>query len=543
MATARVGGTRTKIKGQVGNTIFQVRKNADGTYTQIVYSKGERTETTLTPKLQAQRMCAAMVQSLMRDLKPIANISFESGKNKSQSLNAFSSWNLNKLNSDCKNHWYGQSAFVYPRRHRTDIAIQDLGGLYLISSGSLTRNIFDRLAFDQPAYVKWLGVPNYNYTFYGLEFSCQIGTTTIGQFRKLHRMTVRDVACFAAFREWLDYSVDPEDPTEYKKHIYLIASQLYTVPESTIMTEEVIRSLFLIDSSVPAAILMARNGQSFAIGYLANEQEDNDYLYYTAGFSISYADGKKRISSSTYANPDGDNTPYDPDAYPANVFGSWMGEPSVVPYPSPWGQPVPWRIPVEYQEVEWIKYVSGNIITMPEIFKPMVARLEFRVVGDLSQMAYVFDVSQSTKRLIIYCALVDTRYRIRFSLRGNTTQSSTSNYFQENTAFDSRLVFEARNGKYLTICNGEERETTFAPFVYDDQTRAFTIFGNPNTRAVCQIYEMIATDVRDGSLMFDLVPCYRKTNGFCGFYDLETQQFYSAQQNVGEYEHGPLINR
>ena len=56
------------LSGQVGSTVYQIRNNGDGTLTQVAYAKGERTETTFSPKLQAQRMCMGMVESLMKQL-------------------------------------------------------------------------------------------------------------------------------------------------------------------------------------------------------------------------------------------------------------------------------------------------------------------------------------------------------------------------------------------------------------------------------------------------------------------------------------------
>ena len=90
MASGRVGGTRSKISGKVGNEIYQVVRNPDGSYSQQVYEKPEIVQTAQTPKLQAQRMITAMVESLMRDLKEVGRISMQSGVNRSKSLNAFS---------------------------------------------------------------------------------------------------------------------------------------------------------------------------------------------------------------------------------------------------------------------------------------------------------------------------------------------------------------------------------------------------------------------------------------------------------------------
>lgn len=335
MAVSRVGGARSKIAGQVGSTIYQIRKNADGSYTQIVYAKGERVETTITPKLQAQRMCMAMVESLMRDVKNVACISFESGKNKSQSLNAFSSWNTYKVNNDCRDHWYSDNKFVYPPHRRTDVGTRDLGGPWIISSGSLNRNIFDEEVYDDRPIVNYSNVGSWDYNFHGVKFNCNIGVDTLEDFRRAHGMTVRDIWSFVGFRNWVDYETDPDDPRDYYQHQYILAAMNTQLPSSTLLTQAAILDIFKFENTLPVSILFARDGKSFAIGALVDTWGSSDYIYNQASFSISYFDGKKRISSSTYHNPEGGEEPWLWIWNPADVFGTWMGEPTVIPYPSP----------------------------------------------------------------------------------------------------------------------------------------------------------------------------------------------------------------
>lgn len=335
MAVSRVGGARSKIAGQVGSTIYQIRKNADGTYTQIVYAKGERVETTITPKLQAQRMCMAMVESLMRDLKNVGSISFESGKNKSQSLNAFSSWNTYKVNNDCHDHWYSDNKFVYPWHLRTDVGTRDLGGPWIISSGSLNRNIFDAEVFENyPASIYENASRDYLW-FSGVKFNCQLGVTTIEQFRQAHKMTVRDMWCFVGFREIWVFEPDPDDPQTTYQHQYILAQINPRLQGDTIITADNLADIFLISATMPYEILITRDHRAFAIGNLQESPDDPSRVYNQASFSVSYFDGKKRISSSTYHNPEGGEEPWLWNWEPCNVFGSWMGEPTVIPYPSP----------------------------------------------------------------------------------------------------------------------------------------------------------------------------------------------------------------
>ena len=336
MAVSKTGGTKGKLRGQVGNTVYQVRRNDDGTYTQVLYQKGERVETETTPKLQAQRMYTAMVESLMKELKPVGRISMQSGKNKSQSLNAFSSWNLRMVANDAKAHWYGNQAFVYPRHYRTSMDIQDLGGPYIISSGSLSYNVFDEVICDDYPRAHYLDVPSTDYWFYGLKFSCRIAAETVGSFLSRHKMTKLDTMVYCGLREYLDYSQDPDDPTDHIYHEYIIMKLNLLAAESDIMTPDIIRNLFKFECSIEPTILIARDGLSFAIGYLANMQGIDERFWFHAGFSISYPRGKKEISSSQYFSPSLDPWPWLDDSWPAHVFGSWMGDPTNPNYPSPY---------------------------------------------------------------------------------------------------------------------------------------------------------------------------------------------------------------
>lgn len=335
MAVSRVGGSKGLLRGQVGDVIYQVVKNPDGTYSQTVYGKKDKTTETITPRLQAQRMCMAMVESLMHDLKEIGRISFQSGRTKSNSLNAFSANNVRMVQRDCQAHWYEQNRFVFPRRYSTIKDIQDLGGPYIISSGTLSYDLFDCIEFDNFPRSNWQGLPNDNYYLYGLRFSCQIGRESVSAFLARHRMSILDTVAFCGFRSWIDWGDGEVEPTEYMKHEYFIAKINNRVPSSAIMTLDVIKELFTIKYSWEPVFLASRDNDAFVIAFLCDYQEHEEQLYYDAGFSISYPNGRKQISTSFYKTPDGSDEPWYIDQAPCHVFGSWMGEPTIDPYPSP----------------------------------------------------------------------------------------------------------------------------------------------------------------------------------------------------------------
>lgn len=335
MASGRVGGTKSKISGQVGSAIYQVRRNDDGSYTQVVTAKGERTETSTTPRLQAQRMCTAMVESMMRDLKPVGRISMQSGANKSKSLNAFSHFNLLRVAQDCKTNWYGNNQFVYPQHSRDDLNVKDLGGTYMISSGTLQFELFDSLYFTNNPRQVLNGDFNIGQEFYGVKFLVQSGVTTYGQLLKSWRMTRLDAVVFCGLRYYLEQPDPEQDGVEYIKHNYLIMTPNPAIRDNDPLTDDVFAQLFVINHSWLPIVTRSKDGTFLVVGWRTELDSMDEVLWYWAGFSISYLDGRKKISSSSYSSPTNETFPWLRNASPSDVFGSWMSEPMVKPYPSP----------------------------------------------------------------------------------------------------------------------------------------------------------------------------------------------------------------
>lgn len=334
MASGIVGGTHSKIKGQVGGTIYQIRKNPDGSYSQIEYAKGQQTSSSTTPRLQAQRMCMAMVQSMMKQLKPVACISMQSAPNKSKSLNAFSNNNVRLVANDCKANWYSDNQFVYPEKLTNYADVNDMGGSWLISAGTLQFNVFDDRIFDDYPAIKFDGVPPGTHYFYGVQFNVRLSEMTLREFLEARRMTRLDKVVFCAFRRWVDFVTDPDDPKEYMRHSYIIAKMNPKFPDYVRLNEDNIAELFEFNTNHQVSLLIARDSSCFAFGFLTDYANTDEECYYTAAFSESHLTGRKLISSSTYQSTIDTPGQWLLDHAPADVFGTWIGEPFRVPYPN-----------------------------------------------------------------------------------------------------------------------------------------------------------------------------------------------------------------
>lgn len=335
MASGRVGGTRSKIRGQVGNVIYQVVKNPDGTYTQISYGKPEDVTRTITPRLQAQRMCTSMVEALMRDLGPIGKISMQSAANKSKSLNAFSSYNLNFVAQDCKAHWYDLNQFYYPKTGELGTAAEQLGGAFMLSSGTWQFNGFDELVHLWNPIEVWPFRQFIGKRFCGMRFRLGGTGETVGRFLQRHYLTQLDSVCFASLHSWIDYEPDPDDPTFTTRHSYIIAQLNAAVPPESPVNETTLNALFKCESDWNVLQRMSDDGKDYYIGLLIDNENDNGYFHTYGGFTISYMEGKKKISSSRMTLVPDEDEEYFKGHSPAYCFGTWMGEPGIVPYPSP----------------------------------------------------------------------------------------------------------------------------------------------------------------------------------------------------------------
>lgn len=335
MASGRVGGTRSKIRGLVGDVIYQVVRNDDGTYTQISYGKPEDVTQSITPRLQAQRMCTSMVEALMRDLRPIASISMQSAANKSKSLNAFSSYNLQLVARDCKANWYGGGQFYYPATFNLGTESEQLGGAYMLSSGTWQYNGFDEVVFTTEAQRIWPFAWALGKWFAGVRFSVNIERETVGDFLRRHYMSSLDSICFACFHDWYDWEADPDDPTWFTRYSYIIAKLNTSIPPETLLTVDVLTRLFSFESDWTVQAGVDGVGNNFYFGIMVDNSNQSQMIYSYGAFTVSYLEGKKKTSASSFRIVPDWFDEYISNNNPANVMGTWMGTPSVKPYPSP----------------------------------------------------------------------------------------------------------------------------------------------------------------------------------------------------------------
>lgn len=332
MASGRVGGTKSLKSGKVGDTVLGIIQESDGSYAQKVSAYVPTKAQTQTVKLAVQQMCTAMVEAMMKQLKPLAKVAFQSAKNKSKSLNAFSSYNLMLLAREAKDHWTEVHEFEFAEkgeRIRT-------GGRYILSSGSLQFNCFDGYCFDGFR-DDWIdGQVRPSRIGFGIYFLVPPNGWTISRFMERLKLTYSSEIWIA------QYATNQEENVE-GEYTYCRISINHAVSPSVLATEETIASLFMVESNKWGITGFSRPTQlrpdwrhAFCIGF-RRESDNNNYIpIFGKAFTITYVNGRKMISSARldYLNKDHE-LEWGYWRTPDSCVSSWTNPriPAPVPYP------------------------------------------------------------------------------------------------------------------------------------------------------------------------------------------------------------------
>lgn len=545
MATGRVGGTRSKIAGQVGTEIYQVRKNPDGTYSQIVYAKGERIETETSETLQAQRMVTCIVEAAMRDLKPVGQISMQAYTAKTKSLNAFASFNLKLVADDCKANWYGNNRFYYPVRSMKGAPNEQLGGRFMLSSGTLQADVFDDILHYYDAAGNISGDWNVHDVFAGVKFLIPPEVTTVGQFLKYHRMTRLDNVVFVVFHDWVEESPETGENQQYTRFSHLIAQINPTVRDDEVLTSDVWEKLFVWESDWRSCARLARDGSFGILGTMHDTYDLDEHITFWGAFTISYITGKKEVTSAYLLGDDTGDEPYYADAAPADVFYSWMNQPRLIPWPSPFdqsnGQLKPSRLPDGYQEVEYIQSNGAAGISNPIPF-------------DMGAMSFYCEMIVTGECDVYAAILGSNKGRIRFRFTKNSERNVVSLYMRNNENQEGRIYLnnQITDTKHSFLFKVVDQALEFSiddeiVLTYDVSsiteftTSAITLFSFYQSTYIGRIYNVTIKRNSDQQALSRFVPCYRKSDGLAGFYDIVQNLFITAEDAAEKYVIGPLV--
>ena len=342
MASGRVGGTKSLKSGKVGDTVLGIVQEPNGSYAQKVSAYVPTKPQTQTVKLAVQQMCTSMVQGMMRDLKPLAKVSFQSAVNKSKSLNAFSSWNLHKVLNEAKNNWDEWHEFMFPEKGKWI----KYGGTWILSSGTLHYNCWDGWYSDTGDSKAFDPLVRSTFNVIGVFFEYPKEKMTIGEFMELHKLQYNTEMWLAMFwlSDWVDPWPKPDDPYRLGKYAWKRITLNPKVRKSEIVTEDTLNQLFVTEASDADFNTWSRPNEyqprrkhARCLGFQFQEPKVFYHQMYYGGFTINYVNGRKMISSSVMDFVHRDHyIEISTELVAGNAVYYWCNPRVPAPVPYPW---------------------------------------------------------------------------------------------------------------------------------------------------------------------------------------------------------------
>lgn len=137
MARSRTGGTKSLLSGKLGDVIYQITRNADGSFRQSMQANPESRVNNNTEEQARARLTMATIERAMFTFAPIMGSGFEGVDAGTNNVSKFSEVNYNFFKSAIENAW------VNNIQHNVKLDLPTKGykfakdGEFIISQGSL----------------------------------------------------------------------------------------------------------------------------------------------------------------------------------------------------------------------------------------------------------------------------------------------------------------------------------------------------------------------------------------------------------------------
>lgn len=132
MGRQKFGGCRSKIRGKVGDTIYQVKKDGIG-FSQYAYKAAETRENPNTEAQARARMIMGHVQRMFHALPDIIKDAFADVDRGTLSFQMFSRLNYPLLKADVDQHWNDGGDFDWQFKYK----VVPPAGTWILSRGTL----------------------------------------------------------------------------------------------------------------------------------------------------------------------------------------------------------------------------------------------------------------------------------------------------------------------------------------------------------------------------------------------------------------------
>ena len=193
-----------------------------------------------------------------------------------------------------------------------------------------------------------------------------------------------------------------------------------------------------------------------------------------------------------------------------------------------------WKLPDEYQEVEYIEstgtqYIDTGIIGRPNI--KVETNFELTDSTNISNCGFIGSRENSgTSRFYII-----SFYSNKWHLGLPSDFTSSTHPIVRNEI--QNVIFQSIDGNYSLTVNGTEiynGNSTFST-TYPMYLFGVNNYGTVSRQSSFKLYTLKIQ--QDGNYIRNYIPCYRKSDGEIGLYDLISQTFFT-NQGTGEFLKG-----
>lgn len=194
-------------------------------------------------------------------------------------------------------------------------------------------------------------------------------------------------------------------------------------------------------------------------------------------------------------------------------------------------------LPVEYQQVEYIKSSQTQYINTGILYHTNTVYLDARVLDNGSALGVAKSGDMANKEFTISCSIQSG------SNFGVYVSSNNSKKWQSGPSYGhNRFEIVTNDDDGNILFNG----TTYTPSGSLDTNQANTIplwlfarnhGGNINNPSTTEIYRCKFWERTTGELLADFIPCYRKADNEVGMYDLVSETF-KTNSGTGVFEKG-----
>ena len=133
MGRSRVAGCRSKVRGAVGDVIYQISKDSDGVNQQVVYARQRERVNNNTPAQAKARMIMGQIQRMFHFLPEIISGAFSTIPKGAQSFWHFAKVNYPLLENDFQNHFQYWGEFAWRYKYEMDAPV----GPWVLTTGGL----------------------------------------------------------------------------------------------------------------------------------------------------------------------------------------------------------------------------------------------------------------------------------------------------------------------------------------------------------------------------------------------------------------------